>query len=169
MEQLCFTGKGAGALAERLFSAIPVRPVGYRLLPFSVGERRKGLLMHLLMQPEPGVENDLPCRLFLSPDRAVTIREVYDEVAAPALVRCLHVRAPILLDGLDAEALSCASFREAAAACLAGDRPVVAVAAPGAEDAVRALLREDAAWFDAACAEQDALLDRLQEELAMRL
>jgi len=51
MQQLYLTGTHAAELADRLFTALNIRPAGYRLQPFAVEGALRGDAMHLLLPP----------------------------------------------------------------------------------------------------------------------
>ena len=53
MQQLCLTGAHAAALADRLISALNVRPVGLRVSPFSVDAESRKKALHMLPPPAP--------------------------------------------------------------------------------------------------------------------
>ncbi len=88
--------KAASALVQSVIHALPMRTVGFRLLPYAIAG-------------SPGAIDPLSClrrsraeRRALhpapEPEKIVSIDAVWAELAAPALLRCLPRRAPILLD-----------------------------------------------------------------------
>jgi len=150
MEQLYLTGEGASALAVKALTGVALRPVGFRLMPFEVAGRAAGELLHLLMAPASPYENDLPCRLQLCPGRVVSVPQVYEEAAAPALRLCLDMRAPILLDGVTAEALASPAFCDAVLACLGSERLTIVVAREDAVGILREMTaKESQLWLSA--------------------
>ncbi len=170
MQQLYLTGLHASQLAERLFQAMNVRPAGYRLLPFCVGDAPRGDALHLLL-PTPPAGNDVPCRIRLSEGRAVLVPQALEEFAAPALRSAACIHTPMLMDELTADMLACPQFREAVRQCLMSDHAVVVVAAPDASDALRALTPATHQLWMHVPEDGEAraeLLSALVEEAAMR-
>lgn len=171
MQQLFLTGPGASGLAADIFTALNTRPAGFRLMPLEVNGEERGAVMHLLLPPAEPYHNDLPCRIQLSRDRCVYEPHVLNEIAAPSLSAGRGVHAPMLLDGLTQDMLRFAPFRQAVAECLARPRPVITVASPDAERALRAMLPpERQCWItvpeDAAA--RTLLLEELIIEASMR-
>lgn len=172
MQQLYLTGEYASDLADRLFTALNVRPAGYRLEPFSVGGSLRGEALHLLTSPAAPMENDVPCRIRLQPGDWAVVPRALDEIAAPNLRRMLAVHTPILLSGLTAGMLTCAAFREAVVEVLLSPRPVIVACADDAEELLRALTpAESQLWAPVPPTAQGraALLEELVAEAAMRL
>lgn len=85
--------KAASALVQSVIHALPMRTVGFRLLPYAIAGQPRGELIHFLASDDP-VQNDVPCTLRLSRKKTVSIDPVWAELAAPALLRCLPRRAP---------------------------------------------------------------------------
>lgn len=171
MQQLFLTGPNAALIAERLFTALNVRPVGYRLLPFSVAESCRGDALHLLVPPAGGMHNDVPCRIRLSGEHQVFVPAVLEEIAAPALHAALRLHAPLLLDGVYAELLDCPAFREAVTACLKSTCPVITVTDEASAPVLRRLTPpEKQLWFTVPedAQGQAALLEALLPEAALR-
>lgn len=165
MRQICLIGARAGAVALRLFDALGQRPVGYRLVPFALAGREKGRMLRVLAAPPGDLANDVPCVARLGPGRDVVIHAAFDEVAAPALRRALHVHAPILLDGLCAANLAQGPFREAVEACLNSPCRTVACMSADAEPILRRMKGGKEALYLAVTAENEAdLLLKLQAE-----
>ncbi|MBQ7849918.1 MAG: hypothetical protein IJ343_09375 [Clostridia bacterium] len=170
MQQLYLTGSHAALIADRLFTALNVRPVGYRLTPFSVEGASRGEALRLLLPPAAG-HNDVPCRIRISADRSVIVPAALEEVAAPGLHAALRVHAPLLLGGVQADLLDCPAFREAVRACLMSSRPVIVVADEAAAPVLRALTPpETQLWFAVPEDEagQAALLESLLPEAMLR-
>ena len=172
MQQLYLTGTHAAALADRLFTALDIRPAGYRLLPFSLGDSLRGEALHLLLPPAAPMDNDVPCRIRLHGDDWCIVPRVLEEIAAPNLTRTLTVHKPILLGGLTAQMLTCSAFREAVVTLLTSERPVIVAAEDNAAEHLRALTpAETQLWLsvpDEAEA-QSTLLEHLVAEAALRL
>lgn len=171
MQQLYLTGEYAPDLAERLFTALNVRPAGYRLTPFTVGGAMRGEALHLLMPPAVPMDNDVPCRIRLRSGDWTVVPRVLDEIAAPNLLRAIRVHTPMLLCGLTAQMLTCAAFREAVVSVLCSGRLVVVAASSDARDHLRALtLEETQLWMPVPeSAEGRAeLLEELIAEASMR-
>ena len=97
MQQLYLTGTHAAAMAEKLFTALNVRPAGYQLTPFTVGGGIRGEALHLLTPPCAPMDNDVPCRIRLTPAHTQVLTWTLSELAAPALTSALAVHAPMLL------------------------------------------------------------------------
>lgn len=172
MQQLYLTGSCAAEIADRLFTALNVRPSGYRLTPFTVGGGVRGEALRLLTPPCAPMDNDVPCRIRLRTGDWTIVPRVLDEIAAPTLLQALTVQAPILLGGLTGQMLTCARFREAVVTCLKSDRPVIVAASLDAEELLRALTDEaDQLWMPVpeTAEDRDALLEELIAEAAMRL
>lgn len=164
MQQIFLTGKQAGDMAIRLLTALNLRPVGYRLLPFAVDGEEKGQMLHLLMPPAEGVRNDVPC-IIETGAQPIVLPGVFDLLAAPALRQAMHARTPILLGGVPLLALAAPAFREAMMNCLAGDMQVITVVLPDAVEAVR-MMGGEQLWIDLDAPDADAQMMLLQSELA---
>ena len=172
MQQLYLTGPHAGDIADSLFNALNVRPVGYRLTPFSVGGGLRGEALHLLTPPCAPMDNDVPCRIRLRTGDWTIIPRVLDEIAAPTLLQARTLHTPILLSGLTATMLTCRAFRDAVVQCLKGDSPVIVAASDDAEDILRALTDEgDQLWMPVpeSAEGRAALLEELIPEAALRM
>lgn len=172
MQQLYLTGPHASLLADRLFTALNIRPAGYQLSPFTVGGGVRGEALHLLTPPCAPMDNDVPCRIRLHTGDWTVVPRVLDEIAAPTLLQALTLRTPILLGGLTARMLTCRGFREAVVTCLRSDRPVILAADDDAEELLRALTDESSQlWMPVpeSAQGQAALLEELIAEAAMRL
>lgn len=172
MQQLYLTGPHASQLADQLFTALNVRPAGYRLTPFTVGGALRGEALHLLTPPCVPMDNDVPCRIRLRSGDWTVVPRVLDEIAAPTLLQALTVHTPLLLDGMTARMLTCAAFREAVVACLMSPRPVIVAASEDAEELLRALTpEENQLWMPVPLSAEGraALLEELIAEAAMRL
>lgn len=171
MQQLYLTGRHAGELADQLFTALNVRPAGYRLVPFSVAGGMRGEVLHLLLPPIAPMDNDVPCRVRLRSGDWTIIPRVLDEIAAPTLRQASAAHTPILLGGLTAQMLTCAAFRQAIVALLTGTQPVVVAADDDAEEMLRALTPADTQLWEAVPegeGDRTALLETLVAEAAMR-
>ena len=86
MEQMLLlyeSEKAASALAQSVIHALPMRTVGFRLLPYAIAGQPRGELIHCLASDDP-VQNDVPCTLRLSREKIVSIDAVWAELAAPA-------------------------------------------------------------------------------------
>lgn len=172
MQQLYLTGPHAPQLAEKLFTALNIRPAGYQLLPVSVGGGLRAEALHLLVPPAAPMENDVPCRIRLRPGDWTVVPRVLDEIAAPNLRRLLDLRRPILLSGLTAQMLTCTAFREAVVTVLLSPLPVIVAAEDDAEELLRALTPEETQlWMPVpdSAEGRSALLEELIAEAAMRL
>lgn len=172
MQQLYLTGPYAAEIADQLFTALNVRPSGYRLTPFTVGGGIRGEALHLLTPPCAPMDNDVPCRIRLRTGDWTIVPRVLDEIAAPTLLQALTVQSPILLGGVTGQMLTCTRFREAAVTCLKSRRPVIVAASLDAEELLRALTaEEDQLWMDVPETAQGRaqLLEELIAEAAMRL
>lgn len=172
MQQLYLTGPHASTLADRLFTALNVRPAGYRLTPFSVGGSLRGEALHLLLPPAAPMDNDVPCRIRLRSGDWCVVPRVLDEIAAPNLLRVTSVHTPILLDGLTAGMLTCSAFREAVVQVLTSPRPVIIAADEDAEELLRALTPEETQmWMPVPATEagRAQLLETLITEAALRM
>lgn len=171
MQQLFLTGPDASGLAASIFTALNIRPAGLRMLPFCMGGGERGDALHLLLPPAAPYHNDLPCRISLSEDRSIYVPPVLNEIAASALLAAKNVNAPMLLDGLTLEMLRFADFRTAVEECLRRPRPVITVAAPDAEKALRRMLPEERQLWLRIPEEENAraqLLEELIIEASMR-
>lgn len=62
--------------------------------------------------------NDIPCLLFLSEEKQVSVPEVFEELAVKALRHGVSQQALILADGLTAETMTLPAFRQGVEACL---------------------------------------------------
>ena len=172
MQQLYLTGTHAAAMAEKLFTALNVRPAGYQLTPFTVGGGIRGEALHLLTPPCAPMDNDVPCRIRLRTGDWTISPRVLDEIAAPTLLQARTLHAPILLGGVTGTMLTCRAFREAVVSCLKSDSPVIVAASDDAEDILRALTEEaDQLWMPVpdGAEGQAALLEELIAEAALRL
>ncbi len=172
MQQLYLTGNHAPEMADRLFSALNIRPAGYRLTPFSVEGGLRGEALHLLLPPALPMDNDVPCRIRLRTGDWAVVPRVLDEIAAPNLLRMKNLRTPILLSGLDAGMLTCSAFREAAVQLLTGPQAVIVAASDDAEETLRALTpAADQLWMPVPQTAQGRanLLEELIAEASMRL
>lgn len=172
MQQLYLTGPHASTMANRLFTALNVRPAGYQLTPFTVGGAVRGEALHLLLPPAAPMDNDVPCRIRLRSGDWTVIPRVLDEIAAPNLLRAITVHTPVLLDGLTAGMLTCSSFREAVVQVLTSPRPVIVAADDDAEELLRALTPEASQmWMPVPAAEagRAQLLETLITEAALRM
>lgn len=168
---LLFTSnlKAASALAQSVAHALPLRAVGFRMLPYSLAGYTRGELLHFLGAQDP-VENDVPCTLRLGRERTVSIPEVWEELAAPTLRRCIPRHAPILLDRLTEAALDCPAFARTLWDCFQGESPVLALADESLAPRLTALLEGMsplALHWDGA--DQEALFAQLVEEITLRL
>lgn len=171
MQQLCLTGASAAIIADRLFSALNVRPMGLRILPFTVDGCERGDALHLLPPPAPPALNGVPCRIRLTPQRSAVLTQALEEIAAPGLTAALRIQSPLLLEGLSGDLLACDALRDAVKACLMSRFPVVITADAGARKILQTLTpREDQLWFDVPedPAGQSALLEQLIPEAALR-
>ena len=116
------------------------------------------------------MENDVPCTLRLGRQRTVSIPEVWEELAAPTLRRCIPRHAPILLDRLTEAALDCPAFARTLWDCFQGESPVLALADESLAPRLTALLEGMsplALHWDGA--DQEALFAQLVEEITLRL
>ncbi len=171
MQQLFLTGIHAPNIASRLFTALNVRPTGYRLTPFMVDGAVRGDAMHLLLPPTPPHYNDVPFRIRLASADWTIVPRVLNDIAAPSLLAALNVHTPMLLSGVSAAMLECEAFRTALRTCLMSQRPVVVVAE---EDAVEALQRitppERQLWMAVPQEPEarSAMLEELIAEVTMR-
>ena len=172
MQQLYLTGAHAAELADRLFTALNIRPAGYRLLPFTVGDGLRGDALHLLLPPAAPMDNDVPCQIRLRTGDWVVVPRVLDEIAAPNLLRAVPLQAPILLGSITAQMLTCAAFREAVVHLLASERLVIAAVSDDAEEHLRALTpAESQMWFPVpeSSEARTLLLQELAAEATLRL
>lgn len=171
MQQLYLTGSHAGEIAARLFAVLNVRPVGCRLLPFEVGGETRGEALRLLLPPSGTRFNDVPCRIRLGQDRWTAVHPVLEEIAAPSLLAAQGIHAPMLLDGLCADTLENAAFRDAVRACLMARRPVIVTVRPDAEALLRDLTPpQNQLWLPVPddAPGQAALLETLLPEAVLR-
>ncbi len=159
----------ASALAQSVIHALPLRAVGFRMLPFSLAGTNRGEFLHFLGAQDP-MENDVPCALRLSRQRVVSIPEVWEELAAPMLRRCIPRHAPILLDRLTAPALDCPAFARALSECFHGDSPVLALAPEELAPRLAPLLADAAPqeihWDGRG---RERMFAQLMEEISLRL
>lgn len=161
--------KAASELAQSVMHALPLRAVGFRTLPYALAGQVRGELLHFLGAQDP-MENDVPCTLRLGRERIVSIPEVWEELAAPTLRRCVPRHAPILLDRLTESALDCPAFARILADCFHGESPVLALADEALAPRLAALL-EDASplalhWDGK---EREELFAHLVTEISLRL
>lgn len=171
MQQLYLTGAYAGDIADRLFTAMNVRPAGYRLIPFSVGGGLRGEALHLLLPPAVPMDNDVPCRIRLRSGDWTVVPRVLNEIAAPNLSKLPSIHTPVLLCGLTAQMLTCSVFREAVVQVLLSPLPVIVAADEDAEELLRALTpAENQLWMPVPATEdaRNELLEALVAEAAMR-
>lgn len=171
MQQLCLTGAHAEALADRLFAALNIRPVGLRVLPFHVDGAPRGRMLHLLPPPAPPALNDVPCQVLLAEGRFVSIPEALEHVAAPGLLAALRIQAPVLLSGLNADLLACPAFCDAVRTCMMSQHPVVITADKTAMQLLQSLVPEEKqVWFGVPDDDdaQAILLESLIPEAALR-
>lgn len=171
MQQLYLTGKYAPTMADQLFTALNVRPAGYRLTPFSVSGGLRGEALHLLLPPVAPMDNDVPCRIRLHGGDWTIVPRVLDEIAAPSLRQVTAAHTPILLGGITAQMLTCTAFRESIVSLLTGTRPVVVAADDDAEEMLRALTPAETQLWEPVPeneADRTALLETLIAEAAMR-
>lgn len=172
MQQLYLSGAHAADLADQLFTALNIRPAGYRLQPFTVDGCVRGETMHLLLPPAAPLDNNVPVRIRLREDDWCIVPRALEEIAAPNLLRAAAACKPILLGGLTAQMLTCSAFREAVVALLSGPRPVIVACEDIAEEHLRALTpAETQLWAAVPDAAEDraALLRELVAEAALRL
>lgn len=172
MQQLYLSGAHAADLADQLFTALNIRPAGYRLLPFTVGGCVRGEALHLLLPPAAPLDNDVPCLIRLREDDWCIVPRALEEIAAPNLKRAVTACKPILLGGLTAQMLTCAAFREAVVELLMSPRPVIVACEAAAEEHLRALTPADTQlWTPVpeSATERAALLEELVAEAALRL
>ncbi|MBR3764668.1 MAG: hypothetical protein IKK57_09005 [Clostridia bacterium] len=168
MQQLCLTGRDAASLADRLFHALNVQPVGLRFEPFSVGGAVRGHAAYLM--PPPSL-NAVPCRILLAGGRSVTVPAALEEIAAPGLLAALRIQAPMLISGLSADLLACGALQDAVRRCMTAPRPVIVTADASAREVLHTLVPpETQVWFDVPEDEvaQSALLTALIPEAALR-
>ena len=172
MQQLYLSGEHAPELAQRLISALNLRPAGYQLLPFSVGGGLRGEALHLLMPPAAPMDNDVPCRIRLRTGDWCIVPRVLDEIAAPNLLRSVPLHTPILLSGITAQMLTCSAFREAVVSVLASERLVIAAVSDDTEEHLRALTpAQRQLWFPVPQSAEGraSLLQELAAEVTLRL
>ena len=171
MQQLYLTGNHAPELADRLFTALNIRPAGYRLVPFSIGGGLRGEVLHLLLPPAAPMDNDVPCLIRLHGNDWTIVPRVLDEIAAPNLLRTPAAHTPILLGGINAQMLTCSAFRKAVVTLLVSSRPVIVAAQDDAEEHLRALTpAETQLWMPVPLTEEgrSALLETLVAEASLR-
>ncbi len=172
MQQLYLTGDHAPELAQRLISALNLRPAGYQLTPFTVGGGLRGEGLHLLTPPAAPMDNDVPCRIRLRTGDWCVIPRVLDEIAAPNLLRAVPLHTPILLGSITAQMLTCAAFREAVVHVLTSERLVITAVSDDAEEHLRALTpSESQLWFPVpeSADARALLLQELAAEVTLRL
>ena len=172
MQQLYLSGERAPELAQRLISALNLRPAGYQLEPFTVGGGLRGEALRLLTPPAAPMDNDVPCRIRLRSGDWCVVPRVLEEIAAPNLMRAVPLHTPILLGSVTAQMLTCAAFRKAVVSVLSSERLVIAAVSDDAEELLRALTPEKAQmWFPVPeFAEARALLlQELAAEVTLRL
>lgn len=172
MKQLYLTGNHASALADRLITALNLRPAGYRLQPFTVSGSVRGEALHLLLPPAAPMDNDVPCRIRLRTGDWCVVPRVLDEIAAPNLMRAVPLHTPILLGSITGQMLTCTAFREAVVTVLTSERPVVIAAEESAAEHLRALTPASTQmWLPVPddAEEQSALLEQLVAEAALRM
>lgn len=168
---LLFTSnlKAASALAQSVAHALPLRAVGFRMLPYALAGYTRGELLHFLGAQDP-MENDVPCTLRLGRERTVSIPEVWEELAAPTLRRCIPRHAPILMDRLTEAALDCPAFARVLGDCFHGDSPVLALAEESLAPRLDALLGDAAPcvlhWDGSG---RERMFAHLVEEISLRL
>ena len=172
MQQLILVSSDAACaarVAQTVLHALPVRAVGFRMLPYQVAGQTRGELLHFFAGSDP-LENDVPCTLRLS--RAVTLElpEVWTQLAAPALKRCLPRHAPILLDRLTEAALDCPAFAQALEAALMGESPVLALTSPALLPRLAQLApKADLLSFSCDNTAEEELACTLAQEITLRL
>lgn len=172
MQQLYLCGAHAPQLADLLFTALNLRPAGYKLVPFTVGGGLRGDALHLLLPPAAPMHNDAPCRIRLREGDEAVVPRVLEEIAAPNLRKAVNAHAPILFSGLDAQMLTCRAFREAVVTVLSSPRAVIVACAEDAEELLRALTpAESQLWAHVpeSAEARTALLEELVAEASMRL
>lgn len=172
MQQLYLTGEHAPDLAQRLISALNLRPAGYQLTAFTVGGSLRGEALHLLTPPAAPMDNDVPCRIRLRTGDWAVVPRVLDEIAAPYLLSAVQLHTPILLGGITAQMLTCTAFREAVVSVLNSERLVIVAASDDAEEHLRALTPAPRQMWFPVPESADGRADLLQElaaEAAMRL
>lgn len=171
MQQLCLTGSAPGVIAARLFNALNVQPTILRIAPFDLDGATAGDALYLYPPAIAQGACCVPCRIRLTPERAVLVPQVLEEVAAPALRSAMRVHSPILLDGLTAELLTCSPFAQAVCQCLQSERAVVITADDVAARMLRAALPEPQLLCIAVPEDEAgraALLEMLIPEAALR-
>lgn len=168
MQHLCLCGPCAPLMAEQLFRALNLSPVGLHILPFPAEGSPRGDAIHL--QPPPDL-NGVPCRIRLTREETVIVPRALEEVAAPGIRAALRIHTPLLLSGLSADLLACPVFRQTVCDALMGARPVVVAADASAREALEALLPPHVQlWLDVPADEDGraALLEALLPEAALR-
>ncbi len=171
MQQLFLTGSHAPNIASRLFTALNVRPTGYRLTRFMVDGAVRGDALHLLLPPSSPLYNDVPVRVRLTSTEQTIVPRVLEEVAAPSLLNALNVHTPMLISGVSAAMLECEPFRTALRQCLMSQRPVVVVAEEDAVEALRLITPPERQEWIAVPQEPEArsnMFEHLVAEMAMR-
>ncbi len=171
MQQLFLTGHHAPNIASRLFTALNVRPTGYRLTPFMVDGAVRGDALHLLLPPSPPLYNDVPFRIRFAHGEQTIVPRVLEEVAAPSLLSALNVHTPMLISGVSAGMLECPGFRAALRDCLMSQRPVVVVAEEDAIELLKGITPpERQAWIAVPMdpAERADLFEHLVSEVSLR-
>ena len=168
MQQLCLTGAGAASVAERLFQALNVQPVGLRILPFAVDGAPRG---HAVFCTPAPASNGVPCRILLGNGESAVVPRVLEEIAAPGLLAALRIQAPVLISGLSADLLDCPALLEAVRQCMLSSRAVVITADAAARRRLSDLVPpQGQIWYDvpADAQGQSALLETLVPEAALR-
>lgn len=159
----------ASSLAQSVIYALPLRAVGFRMLPYALAGQNRGELLHFLGAQDP-MENDVPCTLCLGRQRTLAIPQVWEELAAPTLRRCIPRHAPILLDRLTEAALDCPAFVRVLEDCFRGDSPVLALAHQALAPRLTALLEPMSPltlhWDGT---NREHLFAQLVEEISLRL
>lgn len=172
MQQLYLSGERAPELAQRLISALNLRPAGYQLEPFTVGGGLRGEALRLLTPPAAPMDNDVPCRIRLRSGDWCVVPRVLEEIAAPNLMRAVPLHTPILLGSITAQMLTCTAFREAVVHLLTSERLVIAAVSDDAEEHLRALTpAESQMWFPVpeSADARALLLQELAAEVTLRL
>ncbi len=168
MQQLCLTGSHAPRIAERLFNALNVQPVGLRIAAFLVDGVPHGDALYLL--PPPPL-NGVPCRVLLTPERTAILPQALEEVAAPGLLTAMRLQTPMLISGLSGDLLACEPLRDAVCQCMMRNRPAVVTADGSAREVLQTLLPlEKQLWLAVPDDEagQAVLLETLIPEAALR-
>lgn len=139
MQQLYLTGDGASAGAEALLTALNVPFSGFRLMPVTVAGALRGEALHLLLPPLPRL-NDVLCRVRLTETDWLLLPETMEKIAAPGLCGALSARAPMLINRITPEMLSCPAFCDALTQVQAREQLAIFVVAEGAEQALRSMM-----------------------------